>query len=60
MPDPRDHDRCLTCDGDGVWCGHHDSPDGCDCEDDVLRVECPDCGGTGLTNDDNEEEAHGS
>lgn len=47
-------DRCYTCDGSGEWCGTHSSPDGCDCEDDVQRVPCPDCDGTGVSNEDDE------
>jgi hypothetical protein len=50
------NDRCATCDGDGVWCGKHSTPDGCDCDDDAPRIECPDCGGTGLSNEDEDED----
>ncbi len=49
-------DRCFTCDGEGVWCGKHDCPEGCDCEDDAPRIPCEDCGGTGISNEGTSEE----
>jgi hypothetical protein len=50
-----DKDTCLTCNGDGIWCGVHSTPDGCDCEDDAPRVECPDCLGAGICEDEDED-----
>ena len=50
------NDACYTCGGEGVWCGVHDSPDGCDCEDTAPRVMCPDCKGTGISNDGDDED----
>ena len=51
-----DKDVCATCAGDGVWCGVHATPEGCDCEDAARTLPCEDCGGTGLSQDEGEEE----
>ena len=56
MANPNENDRCYTCDGAGEWCGLHASPDGCDCEETVEMIPCADCGGTGLANDEDEDE----
>lgn len=47
--------RCATCGGDGVWCGQHATPDGCDCDDADRNLPCEDCGGTGQPNDGDED-----
>jgi hypothetical protein len=49
-------DLCYCCSGTGQWCGQHACDDGCDCEDDAPRFQCPDCGGTGQSNDGDEED----
>lgn len=49
-------DVCEICGGDGVWCGIHSTPDGCDCEDDVRIVPYDDCGGTGRRDEEDEDD----
>lgn len=51
------NDTCYTCGGDGTCCLVHSSPEGCDCEDSDREHECPDCHGTGISNEGEEDGA---
>lgn len=52
-----DNNECPECAGTGRTCGVHETNDACDCEDvDRDNVQCETCGGTGVVEDEDEEE----